>query len=191
MKFCSQCGENVRYVIPDDDNRQRYVCVSCDMIHYENPKIVTGTLPIWEDKVLLCRRAIEPRHGYWTLPAGFMECDETVQDAALRETQEEANANVALGELYSVFNLPHVNQVYMMFRARLLDLDFHPGVESLETALFRFEDIPWDELAFKTIEHTLRYYVEEFANQDFKFHLGDIIRDENEILLVEHRPHTS
>ena len=116
---------------------------------------------------------------------------QTIESIRSTKSPQEANANVALGELYSVFNLPHVNQVYMMFRARLLDLDFHPGVESLETALFRFEDIPWDELAFKTIEHTLRYYVEEFANQDFKFHLGDIIRDENEILIVEHRPHTS
>lgn len=190
MKFCSQCGASVRFTIPEDDNRHRFVCVTCETIYYENPKIVTGTLPVWEDKILLCKRAIEPQYGYWTLPAGFMENDETVQEAALRETREETNANVALQELYSVFNLPHVNQVYMMFRAQLLDCDFYPGTESLETALFAHDEIPWEALAFKTIEQTLRYFIAEFPQQDFTFHLGDIIRDENTIQLVEHQPHT-
>ncbi len=111
MKFCSQCGKNIIFKIPDDDNRPRFVCEYCETIHYQNPKIVAGCIPVWEDKILLCRRAIEPQHGLWTLPAGFMENDETVQQAAERETLEEANARVELQELYSLFNLPHVSQV--------------------------------------------------------------------------------
>ncbi len=188
MKFCSQCGDPVTLKIPDDDNRPRFVCGSCDRIHYENPKIIAGCLPIWEDKVLLCRRAIEPRHGYWTLPAGFMENDETIQQAAVRETMEEANARVELQELFTLLNLPHVSQVYMIFRSKLLDLDFKPGVESLETKLFSKNEVPWNELAFKTIEHTLKLYFEDYQHKDFQFHLGDIIPQEQEMILVKHEP---
>ena len=187
MKFCSQCGDTVISKIPDDDNRLRFVCKTCETVHYQNPKIVAGCLPIWENKVLLCRRAIEPQHGLWTLPAGFMENDETVQQAATRETMEEANARVELQELYSLLNLPHVSQVYMIFRSRLLDLDFKPGVESLETQLFNKDEIPWGEIAFKTIEHTLRFYFDDLDKNEFQFHLGDIIRNSNNTIFIPHQ----
>src|SRR5690606_39254703 len=119
------------------------------------PKIVAGCIPEWEDRILLCRRAIEPRYGYWTLPAGFMENDETAVEAALRETYEEAQARVEVLDLYALFNLPHVNQVYLMFRSRLLDLDYATGCESLEARLLSREEIPWDQLAFETVRQTL------------------------------------
>lgn len=167
MKFCSQCGHSVSQRIPDGDNLPRFVCDHCDIIHYQNPNIVTGSLPVFGDKILLCKRAIEPQYGRWTLPAGFMENQETLEQAAIRESVEEANANVELEQLYTVFSLPHVNQVYIMFRARLLDESFKPGIESLEVRLFDEDEIPWDQLAFRTIEHTLKYF---FADRrDGKF----------------------
>ncbi len=168
MKFCSHCGKAVDLRVPDGDNMPRYICDHCDTIHYQNPRIVTGCIPVHGDQILLCKRAIEPRYGFWTLPAGFMENDETLEQAALRETREEANANVELQDIYSVFSLPHVNQVYIMYRARLLDLDFAPGIESLEVRLFNEEQIPWDDLAFKTIVHTLKYYFEDKPSGDFR-----------------------
>lgn len=178
MKFCSVCGTDTQRRIPEDDNRERDVCPACGYIHYVNPKVVVGSLPIWEDKVLLCKRAIEPRYGYWTLPAGFMECNETTQEGAMRETQEEANADIEIEQLYCVFNLPHVDQVYMMFRAKLINLDFAPGAESLEVKLFKEEDIPWNELAFATIDRTLKlFFQERKAAQGYKQHFGDITRD--------------
>jgi ADP-ribose pyrophosphatase YjhB (NUDIX family) len=179
MKYCSRCGAEIVVRIPDDDNRERHVCSSCDTVHYQNPKIVAGCIPAWEDKVLLCRRAIEPRHGYWTLPAGFMELGETSLEAAVRETQEEANARVDIQDLYMVINLPHVDQVYMMFRSLLQDTDFRPGPESQEVGLFRQGEIPWDELAFATIRETLRYYFEDRRKGVFRTRAGDILRDEN------------
>ncbi len=158
MKFCSLCGHGVTHRIPEGDNLPRFVCEHCDTIHYQNPNIVTGCLPVFEDKILLCKRAIEPRHGYWTLPAGFMENQETLEQAALRESAEEAHANVEIEQLYTVFSLPHVNQVYIMFRARLLDKNFKPGIESLDVKLFSEDEIPWDDLAFRTIHYTLKYF---------------------------------
>ena len=177
MKYCSQCGELLSRKIPADDDRLRYVCDACDFIHYQNPKIVTGCIPVWEDKILLCKRAIEPRHGYWTLPAGFMELGETTSEAALRETLEEANARVELQGLYALMNLPHVNQVYMMFRAKLLDLDFSPGAESLEVELYKEEDIPWNELAFATIRHTLQFYFQDRQHDNYQLRIGDIVKE--------------
>src|SRR5476649_1576903 len=132
MKFCSVCGHEVGLSIPPGDNRQRYVCGNCGTVHYQNPRNVVGTVPVWDDKVLLCKRAIEPRYGLWTLPAGFLENGETVEQGAVRETLEEANARVELGALYTMISLLHVHQVYMMYRAQLADLDFGPGTESLE-----------------------------------------------------------
>ena len=159
IKFCSACGaDRIEFRVPDGDSLPRFVCGACGTIHYQNPKVVVGCLPESDDRVLLCRRAIEPRHGLWTLPAGFLENGETVTAGALRETLEEANARVAIGELYTMISLPHISQVYMMFRARLLDLDFGPGPESLEVRLFREDEIPWEELAFRTIGRTLRNY---------------------------------
>ena len=164
---------------PQDDDRERFVCVSCQTIHYQNPKVVAGCLPEYEDRVLLCKRSIEPRAGFWTLPAGFMELDETSYEAAVRETIEEANARVEILNLYTVFNLPHVNQVYMMFRSRLLDLEFSPGSESLEVNLFSEEEIPWDDLAFTTIRQTLKFYFHDRRNGGvFHLHTGDILKQE-------------
>ncbi len=174
MNFCSECGERVEKKIPDDDNRERHVCPACDTIHYLNPKIVTGCLPVWHDRILLCKRAIQPRLGYWTLPAGFMELDETSLQGAKRETWEEATANVEIEGLYCVFNLPHVNQVYMMFRSRLLNLDFRPGEESEAVQLFREDEIPWDELAFSTIRQTLIYYFADRQTRKYPLRTGDI-----------------
>src|SRR5438105_3926378 len=156
MNFCSQCGEKVSFRIPDGDTLPRYICDQCHTIHYQNPKMVVGCLPEWKDKILLCRRAIEPRYGLWTLPAGFLENGETASAGALRETLEEANARVDLNELYTLISLPQINQVYMMFRAQLRDVDFGPGAESLDVRLFDESEIPWEELAFRTIARTLR-----------------------------------
>lgn len=155
----------------------RYVCEHCQSIHYQNPKIVAGCLPIWEDKILLCKRAIEPRYGRWTLPAGFMENEETLEQAARRECYEEAQANVELQGLYAMFSLPHVNQVYVMYRARLLDLDFGPGSESLEVDLFLEKDIPWSELAFRTITHTLEFFFADRQSGHFNLHTRDLYAD--------------
>jgi ADP-ribose pyrophosphatase YjhB (NUDIX family) len=158
MKFCSECGHTVSERVPEGDNRLRFVCDECQTVHYRNPNIVAGTLPIWEDKVLLCKRAIEPRYGTWTLPAGFMELGETMEQAALRESEEEACANVQIDDIYTLISLPHVNQVYVMYRAQLLDLNFRAGDESLEVRLFTEQEIPWGKLAFRTIHYTLEKY---------------------------------
>ena len=159
IKFCSACGSgHIDLRVPDGDNLPRYVCGACGAIHYQNPKVVVGCLPEWQGQVLLCRRAIEPRRGLWTLPAGFLENGETVAAGAVRETLEEASARVEVGELYTMISLPQISQIYMMFRARLVDLDFGPGPESLEVRLFREDEIPWEEMAFRTIGRTLRNY---------------------------------
>lgn len=178
MNYCSHCGATISVMIPPDDNRQRYVCVSCQTVHYQNPKVVAGCLPEYEDNILLCKRAIQPRAGYWTLPAGFMELDETSTEAALRETLEEANARVEILDLYTVFNLPHVNQVYMMFRSKLMDLDFSPGNESLDVALFSEGEIPWNDLAFTTIRQTLKFYYQDRQSGIFSVHTGDILKQD-------------
>lgn len=175
MKFCSNCGAPVARRIPPGDNRQRHVCDSCGMVHYQNPRIVAGCIPEWEGRVLLCRRGIEPRYGRWTLPAGFMENEETAVEAAARETLEEARARVEVLDLYTLFNLPHINQVYMMFRARLIDLDFAAGEETLEVGLFDVTTLPWDELAFPTIHHTLRFLLEDRSIGHFPMRMGDIV----------------
>ncbi|NQD94444.1 NUDIX hydrolase [Pseudomonas sp. CrR25] len=167
MKFCSQCGSPVSQRIPAGDNRVRYVCEQCHTVHYQNPRIVAGCLPVWGEQVLLCRRAIEPRRGYWTLPAGFMENGETLEQAAARETQEEACARVRDLSLYTLFDLPHINQVYLFFRAELVDLDFAVGEESLEVQLFHERDIPWSELAFPTVGRTLECFFADRREQTY------------------------
>lgn len=174
MKFCSHCGAPVEVRIPDGDTLPRHVCPACGAIHYQNPKLVIGSIPVWEDKILLCRRAIEPRCGLWTLPAGFMENGETLAQAALRETVEEANANVEIGELYALYNLPHISQVYMLFQARLLDLSFRPGLETLEVKLFAESEIPWEALAFRAIRETLQRFFEDRSRGRYGLHIGTI-----------------
>ncbi len=161
MKYCSNCSTPITVKVPDGDNRERHCCVSCGAIHYQNPKLVLGTLPVWGEQVLLCRRAIEPRYGFWTLPAGFMENGETTEEGASRETAEEAGARIQLGALYSIIDVPHVDQVHMFFHARLMDLEFDPGPESLEVRLFDETGIPWEQIAFRTVEQTLRWYFED------------------------------
>lgn len=176
MKYCSTCGAPVSHRIPSGDNRHRYVCDACGAIHYENPRMVVGCLPYWDDKVLLCRRAIEPRYGLWTLPAGFMENGETTAEGAVRETLEEAGARVAIDDLYALINVPDIDQVYLLFRARLLDLDFAPGEESLEVALFDEAAIPWDRLAFRTVRETLAHYFADRRAGRFPLHFEDLDR---------------
>ncbi|CAK0775299.1 ADP-ribose/FAD diphosphatase [Gammaproteobacteria bacterium] len=176
MKFCNQCGAPVELRIPPGEHLQRHVCTSCMTIHYQNPKLIVGCIPEWETQVLLCRRAIEPRNGLWTLPAGFMENGETTAQGAARECLEEANARVEMGDLFSLFNLPSIDQVYLIFRARLLDLDFFPGSESCAVALFREEEIPWQELAFSTVRQALKNYFEDRRAESFRLHVCDIYK---------------
>ena len=179
MKYCSNCSATVELLIPEGDSLPRYVCTTCSIIHYQNPKMVVGCIPEWEDKILLCRRAIEPRLGWWTLPAGFMENNETLEQAAARETLEEANARVEIGNLYAIYSLPHISQVYLLFRARLLDLDFKPGIESLEVKLLSENEIPWEEMAFRVIHDPLMQYFKERKLGKLGFHRGVIDRPRN------------
>ncbi len=174
MKHCPSCGAPVRYEVPADDNRPRAVCSACAGIHYQNPLLVVGTVPVWEDKVLLCRRAIEPRHGLWTLPAGFLELGESTDAGAARETLEEAGARVDMGPLYTMLNVVHVGQVHLFYRAALRDIDFAPGPESLEARLFDEAAIPWQELAFRTVKMTLKHFFADRLAGRFELHHGDV-----------------
>lgn len=179
MNFCSNCGAATTRRVPDGDNRPRDLCEACGTIHYQNPKIIAGCVVLRENKVLLCRRAIEPRYGLWTLPAGFMENGETVAQAALRETWEEAGATPDLEQLYVVTSIPTISQVYMLYLAHLHDEHFASGPESLETRLFGMDEIPWDELAFHTVRDTLNCLKADLAKGVFRLHTID--RDETPI----------
>jgi ADP-ribose pyrophosphatase YjhB (NUDIX family) len=174
INFCSACGAPVVLRVPAGDSLPRHVCENCNAIHYSNPKLVVGTLPIWEDRVLLCRRAIEPRHGKWTLPAGFMENCESMAAAAARETAEESGAHIEMGELYTLISVPHISQVHVIYRARLLDLEFAPGEETQEVMLFREEDVPWADIAFRTIALTLRHYFADRRTGRFGLHTDEL-----------------
>lgn len=157
----------------------RHVCGTCNTIHYQNPKVVTGCIPEWGEQILLCRRAIEPRYGLWTLPAGFMENGETTMQGAAREAMEEANACMDEMQLYGVYNLPHINQIYMMFRGKLRDGKAHPGVESLEVGLFSQTQIPWQKLAFPVVTETLKTFFQDRDSGIYPIHYADVIRDKN------------
>jgi len=174
VKFCAACSAPLTLRTPEGDNRKRQVCTRCDFIHYQNPRIIGGALVIHEEKVLLCRRAIEPRKGYWTLPAGFLECGETLEEGASRETLEESLAEISIDGLYAVFSLPHINQVYMLFRAALLHGRFGAGSETLESRLFSEDDIPWDEMAFPTMTRTLKFYFKDRKTGKFPVHTDEI-----------------
>jgi ADP-ribose pyrophosphatase YjhB (NUDIX family) len=174
ISYCSRCGSPTTERVPEGDNRPRAVCDSCGTIHYLNPKLVVGCVPTWEDRILLCKRAIEPRRGLWTLPAGFMENGETAAEGAAREAVEEANAIVEIGDLYTVYSLPHISQVYMMFLARLTDPDVSPGIESLEVMLATEAEIPWDRLAFRMVTRTLEHFVSDRRSGTFVPRFGDI-----------------
>ncbi len=160
--------------VPPGDNLLRYVCDGCGEIHYQNPKLVVGVIPEWDGRVLMCKRAIEPRYGYWTLPAGFMENGESTGQAASRETLEEAGARIELGEPFSMLSVAQVNQVHLFYRARLLDLDFKPGEETLEIALVTEGEVPWKDIAFRTVGLTLKHYYADRARGVYGFHAGDI-----------------
>jgi ADP-ribose pyrophosphatase YjhB (NUDIX family) len=184
MKFCSECAHPVALQIPEGDNRPRYVCAHCETIHYHNPKLVVGSIPVWEQdgqlRILLCKRAIEPRHGFWTLPAGFMENNETTAQAAIRETEEEAGADIEIGELFTLLNVAHVHQVHLFYLARLRNLNYAPGIESLEVQLFAEQDIPWEDLAFPTIRTTLELFFADSvqrreSGKPYGFHSHDIV----------------
>jgi len=186
MKFCSSCGEKVTLMIPEGDNRQRYVCPGCQTIHYENPKIVTGCIAQWQDKILLCKRAIDPRYGLWTLPAGFMENEETNLQGAARETREEANAEVENMQLFCVFSIAHINQVYTMYRGDLVGGRASPGEESLDVALLSEAEIPWGSIAFHVMTETLKRYYQDKKQGEFKTHYGDIFRQEDGSYIVNY-----
>jgi ADP-ribose pyrophosphatase YjhB (NUDIX family) len=160
--------------IPPGDSLPRHVCDACGEIHYQNPKVVVGAIPEWEDRILLCRRAIEPRHGKWTLPAGFMENHETTAAGAARETAEEACARLGESELFALIDITHISQVHVFYRAPLLDLDFAPGTESLETRLFREDEIPWELLAFRSVALCLRYYFADRRSGRMGIHVDAI-----------------
>ncbi len=167
MNFCSSCGKSVIKKIPEGDNRERHVCEHCLIIHYENPRVIAGVLPTYQDQILLCRRAIEPRHGFWTLPAGFLENGESSLQGALRECEEEANAQVVAPEFYALFDIPQINQVYVFYRAELAAPVFNPTFESSEVVLFNEADIPWSELAFPVVELALHHFLNDRQNGEF------------------------
>jgi ADP-ribose pyrophosphatase YjhB (NUDIX family) len=175
MNYCSLCGARTEIKVPEGDSLPRSVCTECHTIHYQNPRIIAGTLPIWQDQVLLCKRAIAPREGYWTLPAGFLENSETVAEGAARETKEEANAQVTDLQLYTVFSLPHISQVYTFFRADLEGPEYSSGPESLEVELFYEQDIPWDQLAFPVITQTLQHYFADRKAEVYPTHYEDLL----------------
>ena len=174
LNFCSVCGHPITLRVPLGDNRNRAVCDSCGAIHYVNPKLVVGTIPVWRDQVLLCRRAIEPRRNYWTLPAGFLEAGEGTADGAARETDEEAGARIVIGPLFTMLDVVHVHQVHLFYLAELVDAEFAPGEESLEVQLFAEADIPWDDLAFRTVSTTLRHFFDDRVRGRFELHTESI-----------------
>ena len=174
MNYCSDCGKPVSKKIPRGDNLPRFVCESCQAIHYHNPKIVAGCIAEWEGQILLCRRGIEPKSGLWTFPAGFMEIGEGTEQAARRETLEEAQAQVAITRLHSVLSLPHIGQVYMIFLGRLLSNQFGAGSESLDVRLFDRISIPWEEIAFPVVKDALRRYLEDVTRGEFRLHIADL-----------------
>ena len=176
IQYCRQCGSAVEHRVPDDgDTRPRAVCPACQTIHYENPLNVVGTIPVLADgRVLLCKRNIEPQLGKWTLPAGFMELGETTSQGAARETDEEAGAQFEIGALFSLMNVPRVGQVHMYYRATLLSDQFNPGVETMEARLFSEAEVPWDELAFRTVKETLEHFFADRQRGQFGVHLVDL-----------------
>ena len=185
MKFCGRCGSaNLIVKVPPADTTPRKVCKDCRTVFYENPKIVAGCILEWRDQVLLCKRAIEPRAGLWTVPAGFMENGESVVEAAAREAWEEASAKSEDLALHTMYNLKHVNQVYMLYRGRLSKGRFEAGHETLETVLCDEDDIPWDSIAFPVVKEALALYFDDRRRRDFKLHEGDILRDDGNRLRI-------
>ena len=171
MSFCTACGHSTIEKIPLGDQKVRKVCTHCGTIHYVNPKVICGALAIWDNKVLLCRRAIEPRYGLWTLPAGYMELFETMEQGAARETREESEAEVEIENLYCMYNIPRIGQIYVLFKTKIIDGKFGAGEETIESRLFEEHEIPWGELAFPSVERTLRHYFADRKTGQFETHL--------------------
>jgi ADP-ribose/FAD diphosphatase len=187
MKFCSACGAEVITQIPAGEDRERFVCPKCGTIHYQNPRMVVGCIIEEQGKILLCKRAIQPRYGYWTVPAGFLELGESTVQGAIRETFEEANARVQVIAPYAHFDIPYIGQAYIFYRARLLGPEMGAGSESLEVKLVTPEEIPWDQLAFQVVKVALEFYVEDAPRNVFRMHHGMITRDaEGKYSLLEH-----
>lgn len=186
MRFCSGCGQSIERRIPAGEDRERHVCSACGAIHYQNPKLVVGCLVVHESKILLCKRAIEPRRGYWTLPAGFLELGESTMAGAVRETREEALAEVHVVAPYAHFDVPHIGQAYVIFRAVLREERFGPGTESLEVKLVAPDEIPWAELAFPVVRVSLELAVEDLRAGRFRAHHGALLREQNGFVLREH-----
>lgn len=168
--YCPMCGARLQVICPDGDQRCRDVCLQCGYVHYANPLLVVGTVPIWQGRVLLCRRAIEPRKGYWTLPGGFMELNESTAQGAFRETQEETGAHIQMESLFTMVDVPQAGQVHLFYLASLKDLDWSPGEETLEQRLFKPEDIPWNDLSFTTVKSTLAHWVNDVKLGQLEFH---------------------
>ena len=194
MKYCHHCASPLVQRVPEGDDKLRYCCDSCDTIFYQNPKNVVGTLPVQGDRVLLCKRAIQPRLGKWTLPAGFMENGESSLDGAIRETLEEAGAliKVQKDSLYTLFNLPAINQVYMFFRAEIINLDATPGFETEEIGLFTESEIPWDEIAFPVVRSTLEHYFQDLTKKRFPVRMFDVHHGEDRSItthVISHSHH--
>lgn len=174
MNYCSHCGAPVELAIPRGDTLPRHICTRCGTVHYQNPRMVIGCIAEWEGRILLCRRAIEPRYGLWTLPAGFMENNETTAAAAARETLEEACAEVEIGNLFALVNIPHIHQVHMFYTARLVDGRYAAGSESLESGLFAESEIPWSEMAFRSVSFALKAWLEDRRRGNFGLHTTDL-----------------
>jgi ADP-ribose pyrophosphatase YjhB (NUDIX family) len=174
MNYCTHCGEGLIQKIPPDDDQLRHVCPACGRIHYQNPKLVAGCIPLWEDRILICRRAIEPRRGYWTLPAGYLENGETVAQGAARETREETGAEVVDLVPYRMYDIVHVHQVYFIFLAKLQAPTYRPTKESSEVRLIAEPQIPWDEIAFPVIQKALEDYCHDRSAGRFTFAMGEI-----------------
>ncbi|RLA18191.1 MAG: NUDIX hydrolase [Gammaproteobacteria bacterium] len=175
MKYCSSCGALVTHKIPDGDNRHRHICGACDEIHYKNPNIVVGVIAEWQEKIILCRRAIEPRIGYWTMPSGYLENEESTEEGAQREAEEEAGIDVKMGELLTVINIPQIGQVHMIYLGQLRSPRFQAGIESLEVQLLAEADIPWDQLAFPTVKLALQHFFADRQTGQFKLH-SEVLR---------------
>jgi ADP-ribose/FAD diphosphatase len=189
IHFCSHCGHTVERRIPTGEDRERYVCPSCSTVHYQNPRMVVGCIIEHEGRLLICKRAIEPRYGFWTIPAGFMELGESAAQGAVRETFEEADARVEVIAPYAHFDIPYIGQAYIFYRARMLDPKHGAGSESLETRLALPDEIPWDDMAFAVVRVALKLYIEDMQSGVYRMHDGALHRDEKGYQLIGHVAH--
>jgi ADP-ribose/FAD diphosphatase len=186
MQYCSQCGQVIAKRVPAGEDRERHVCTACGAIHYQNPKMVVGCIIEHGGRILLCKRAIEPRLGYWTVPAGFLELGESAMQGAIRETHEEASAQVRIIAPYAHFDVPHIGQAYIIYRAALLSESFGPGPESLEVKLLTPAEIPWNEIAFPVVRYSLELMLEDMQSGAFRSHQAALVREQGRYLLRDH-----